>query len=99
MQRVGANRIRVDLGLKYAVYQGGLIKTSRDFCEDRNNKCFSEKEIMSWENLNWEGKPQIGYNALIDCGGYNCRHRLDWISEEYAKRLRPDLFKNNANDI
>ena len=99
MQRVGANRIRVDLGLKYAVYQGGLIKTSRDFCEDRNNKCFSEKEIMSWENLNWEGKPQIGYNALIDCGGYNCRHRLDWISEEYAKRLRPDLFKNNTNDL
>jgi len=99
MQRVGANRIRVDLGLKYAVYQGGLIKTSRNFCEERNNKCFSEKEIMSWENLDWEGKPQIGYNALIDCGGYNCRHRLDWISEEYAKRLRPDLFKNNTNDL
>lgn len=99
MQRVGANRLRLDLGLKYAIYQGGLIKTSREFCEERNNKCFSEKEIMSWENLNWEGKPQIGYNALIDCGGYNCRHRLDWISEEYAKRLRPDLFKNQINDI
>lgn len=94
MQRVGANRIRLDLGLKYAVYQGGLIKTSRDFCEERNGKCFSDDEIMKWESLDWEGKPEIGYNALIDCGGYNCRHRLDWISDQLARRMRPDLFRN-----
>ena len=97
MQRVGANRIRLDLGLKYAVYQGGLIKTSRDFCEQRNGKCFSDDEIMKWESLDWEGKPETGYNAMIDCGGYNCRHRLDWISDELAKRMRPDLFKNKVN--
>lgn len=94
MQRVGANRIRIDLGLKYAIYQGGLIATSREFCEERNRKCFSDDEIMAWEKLNWEGKPEIGYNAMIDCGGYNCRHRLDWISEQMARRMRPDLFKN-----
>lgn len=94
MQRIGANRIRIDLGLKYAIYQGGLIATSRDFCEERNNKCFSDDEIMSWKNLDWVGKPEIGYNPLIDCGGYNCRHRLDWISNQLAKRLRPDLFQN-----
>ncbi|MFZ1786699.1 MAG: hypothetical protein WAT92_00245 [Saprospiraceae bacterium] len=94
MQRIGANRLRVNLGLKYAIYQGGLIQTSREFCEERNNKCFSDDEIMSWEKLDWEGKPEIGYNALIDCGGYNCRHRLDWISDELAKRMRPDLFRN-----
>ena len=92
MQRIGANRIRIDLGLKYAIYQGGLIATSRDFCEERNRECFSEEEIMSWEKLDWEGKPQTGYNALIHCGGYNCRHRLDWVSEQMARRLRPDLF-------
>ena len=97
MQRVGANRIRLDLGLKYAVYQGGLIKTSRDFCEERNGKCFSDDEIMKWESLNWEGKSETGYNALIDCGGYNCRHRLDWVSDQMARRLRPDLFKNKVN--
>jgi hypothetical protein len=52
---------------------------------------------MKWESLNWEGKPETGYNALIDCGGYNCRHRLDWVSDQMARRLRPDLFKNKVN--
>jgi len=92
MQRVGANRMRIELGLRFAIYQGGLIATSRDFCEQRNRQCFSDEEIMSWKELKWEGKPEIGYNPIIDCGGYNCRHRLDWISDEMAKRLRPDLF-------
>ena len=87
MQRVGANKIRLNLGLKYAIYQGGLIKTSRPFCEERNGKCFSEEEINSWNTEEWEGKPE-GYNAIVDCGGYNCRHRLDWVSEQMAKRLR-----------
>lgn len=96
MQRVGANKIRIELGLTHAIYQGGLIATSRDFCEDRNRKCFSDEEIMSWSSLKWEGKPEIGYNPIIDCGGYNCRHRLDWISDELAKRLRPDLFTNKV---
>ena len=96
MQRVGANRMRIELGLRFAIYQGGLIATSRDFCEERNRQCFSDEEIMKWKELDWEGKPEIGYNPIIDCGGYNCRHRLDWISDEMAKRLRPDLFGKKA---
>lgn len=100
MQRVGANKIRIGLGLTHAIYQGGLIATSRDFCDERNGKCFSEKEIMQWSSLRWEGKPEVGYNPIIDCGGYNCRHRLDWISDELAKRLRPDLFdRKSINQI
>lgn len=33
------------------------------------------------------------YNPLVDCGGYNCRHSLDFISPTLAKKLRPELFK------
>ncbi len=84
-QRAAANEIRKDLGMKYAMYQGGLIETSRQFCKERNNKLFSEEEILSWQFLNWDGKPSTGYNPLYDCGGYNCRHRLDWVSEAFAK--------------
>jgi hypothetical protein len=91
-QRVGANQVRKKLGLKYAIYQGGLIESSRPFCEQRNGKVFSEEEIEKWINLNFEGKPDVGYNPIADLGGYNCRHRLDWISEELAKKKRPDLF-------
>jgi hypothetical protein len=92
-QRAGANELRKDLGLKYGIYQGGLIETSRPFCEERNNKVFSIDEIMSWENLDFKGKSESGYNPIIDLGGYNCRHRIDWISDELAFRLRPELRK------
>ena len=32
-----------------------------------------------------------GYDPLIDRGGYNCRHAMGWISDNMAKRLRPEL--------
>jgi len=32
-----------------------------------------------------------GYDPLIDCGGYNCRHTLGWISDDIAFGMRPDL--------
>ena len=86
--RVAANEMRKSLGLKYAIYEGGEIETTREFCEERNRKVFSEEEILSWSELTWKGKPDIGYNPIIDCGGYNCRHKLRWISTELALKLR-----------
>ena len=52
---------------------------------------YHEDEIKSWENLNFAGKPETGYNPIVDLGGYNCRHRLDWVSDQVAFRLRPEL--------
>lgn len=94
-ERVAANQVRVTLGLKFAIYQGGLINDSRSFCIQRNDKCYSEEEIKKWKDLNWIGKPESGYDPITDLGGYNCRHRLDWISERLAYRLRPDLDPKN----
>jgi hypothetical protein len=90
-QRVGANEIRKDIGLRFAIYQGGLIESSRPFCEKRNGEVFHEDEIKSWVNLDFKGKPESGYDPVTDLGGYNCRHRLDWISDELAFSLRPEL--------
>lgn len=42
-------------------------------------------------DLDWEGKNQIGYNPFIDLGGYNCRHKLRWISRELAEAKRPEV--------
>jgi hypothetical protein len=94
-ERVASNEVRKEIGLKYAIYQGGLIRDSRKFCIERNGRCYSEKEIESWEGLSWVGKPSAGYDAITDLGGYNCRHRLDWISDLLAYRLRPDLDPKN----
>lgn len=86
--RVAGNEMRKTLGLKYAIYEGGEIETTRPFCDERNGKVYSEEEILSWANLDFKGKPDIAYNPIIDCGGYNCRHKLRWISTELALKLR-----------
>jgi len=88
------------LGLKYAIYQGGLIKTSRPFCIERNDKVFTAAEIAlfgtkrdqygGYENKEigyFRGKPPI-YNPFLDLGGYRCRHVMDWLSNELGEILR-----------
>jgi hypothetical protein len=80
-----------ELGLKWFVYQGGIIETSRDFCRKKNGKVFSDKEAL----LEWPKDPDLidkktkaRYRPLIDRGRYNCRHFLMWISEERAMELK-----------
>lgn len=80
-----------ELDLKWFVYQGGVIPTSRDFCKKKNGKVFSDQEALR----DWPKDPDLidkkhaaQYRPLIDRGRYNCRHFLMWISEERAKELK-----------
>jgi hypothetical protein len=80
-----------EIGLKYFVYQGGLIRTSRKFCIKKNGKVFSEEEaIRDWpKDSDLIDKAHLStYNPLIDRGRHNCRHFLMWISNEMAKELK-----------
>ena len=87
------------LDLKYAIYQGGLIKTSRPFCKVRNNLVFTAEEISKFGTPNdpfggysdkatgdFQGKND-NYSPFLDLGGYNCRHQLDWVSNELGEYL------------
>lgn len=91
------------LELTYAIYQGGTIGTSRDFCIERNNKVFSRDEIAAFGTPQdefggytdksageFQGKTDP-YEPFEDLGGYNCRHFLSYISDELAFTLRPEL--------
>jgi len=77
-----------ELGLNWAIYSGTLETDSRPFCIERVNKVFNRDEIEGWRLLEWAGKPKIGYDPLTDCGGYNCRHHLSFISDGLAKKLK-----------
>jgi hypothetical protein len=91
-----ANLVYADrLGLDYAIYSGTLEQDSRPFCIARVNKVFSRPEISSWKNLQFQGKPKVGYDPFVDCGGYNCRHTLSWITDEIAQHLRPEIKTKN----
>ena len=85
------NKIFADkLKLKYAIYEGGLIKTSRDFCRKRNGKVFTTEEIEKFNPT--EAKPP-NYNPFTDLGGYGCRHHLNYIPYSIGIVMRPDLKK------
>ena len=89
-----AGKITADkLGLKYAIYEGGLIETSRQFCIDHNGKVYTREEIEAFDPP--EAK-QPDYNPFIDLGGYGCRHHLNWIPESVAFALRPELRRMAA---
>jgi len=78
------------LNLNYAVYSGTTMSETRPFCSARVGKVFTRKEVESWRNLSFQGKPK-NYNPSTDLGGYNCRHSLDWISDELAARFGRDV--------
>lgn len=88
-----SNQYANQLGLNYFIYQGGEIKTTRPFCDQLNAKVFTREEGVEISQQDWEGK-KPNNNFFTDCGGYNCRHYLDWISYELAVQLRPDIKKS-----
>lgn len=83
------------LKLNYAIYAGGEINTTRDFCDHRNGNVYNRETILSWNHTpaTWQGRKENN-NILIDMGGYNCRHDFDWISYALARRLNPDIEKS-----
>lgn len=88
--RTAGEMFAEQLSLNAFIYNGGKIDTTREFCRERNGKVFTIDEAMGWKKLEWDGKNK-NYNPLQDAGGYNCRHTLDYISNQMAIRLRPEL--------
>lgn len=96
--RTSSKLYATKLDLKYFIYAGGEINTTRCFCDKNNGKVFSTEEAEEWKKLLnkdcgpiWNEKVDGPYDPIIDMGGYNCRHTPDYISFTVAKRLRPDL--------
>lgn len=81
------------LKLNYAIYAGTEIKTTRQFCDSRVGNVYNRETILSWQDLDFQGK-KANHNILIDLGGYNCRHDLNWISYEVAKRIDKNIEKS-----
>lgn len=88
VDRAAAQVYADKLKLNYAIYEGGLIKTSRKFCIERNGKVFTREEIAAFDPK--EAK-QPNYNPFTDLGGFGCRHHLNWIPYTVAVIMRPDL--------
>lgn len=72
------------LGLNYFVYEGELVKDSRPFCKARHGKTFHRDVLEEWDRMEWQGKiPDVP--VIEQRGGYNCRHIIRWIPDEYGE--------------
>jgi len=60
-------------------YAGGVIETSREFCQQLDGATLTEEEIYAiWNSDSWAGK-EPG-DPFVVRGGYNCRHF--WVPVE-----------------
>lgn len=77
------------LNLRHFIYEGSLIKTSRDFCRKRAGKAFTVEETKTWKDDPdlIDKKTKSSYNPLIDRGRYRCRHFIKYITEELYNKL------------
>lgn len=84
------------LGFNFAIYEGGIIKTTRKFCKEHNGNVYHRKEIEQFDPK--VAKPP-NYNPFTDLGGYGCRHHLNWIPDSLALMLRDDAkdFVNKSD--
>jgi hypothetical protein len=57
------------------------METSRDFCVDHLDTLITEEDIDMFDAIDWAGKID-GVPFVIQCGGYNCRHFLDFVPKE-----------------
>ena len=87
--RIVSNAHAEQNGIKYFIYAGGLIETSREFCIKRNGLLFNKNNISDWAS-----DPTLpetpGYNPIIDMGSYHCRHWPQWLTDEQAKEIMKD---------
>lgn len=59
-------------------YDGGIIDTSRDWCQEHEGQEYTEDEIYDLWMSDWTGK-EPG-DPFVVRGGYNCRHF--WVAVE-----------------
>jgi hypothetical protein len=88
--------VTADLGLKWYLYAGGLMDTSRPFCVERAGNYYHESEIKAWAHLEWAGKMRGTSESSIFqfVGGYFCGHQLIPVHESIVPKV--DLDRINS---
>ena len=90
IDRATSDVIRNDLGFVFAIYEGHVLPTSREFCIEKKGKIFHISEIKKFNPK--EAKPP-NYNPITDAGGYGCVDHYNWISNSLAKAMGKDVEK------
>lgn len=75
--------------LKYFYYAGPKDQVTRPFCRKLVGKVVSASDINKLNN------GVAGSSALIQGGGYNCRHSWTAVSKEFCERLNLQILSSS----
>lgn len=97
IDRMASLQFAEEYKLKWFVYYGTLIKTSRPFCRKHINGIYNTTEAQKWvyEQPAPVGVSATTYNPVIDMGGINCCHTAIFLSNEMAE----DLFSRGYSSV
>ena len=74
-----------DAGLTHYLYEGSLIKDSRDWCIRHAGETMHIDYIRElWANSEWQGKAPG--DPLVVRGGFNCRHHFIPVEPEWTEQ-------------
>jgi len=93
IDRLAGQKFADAFGMTKFIYQGGLIATSRPFCEHYNGRVvdaekFSKLKIEDLPENQRSGIPTEDWNPLLELGGFGCRHSKDWIQDSVAELVQ-----------
>ena len=91
IDRATANIYRQELGYTNAIWSGTVMSETRPLCEENTNQVFAERELLGMQETEFQGK-KPNHNIFLDCGGYNCRHVLSWVSDTTAEAIKKGQF-------
>lgn len=74
-----------DINYKYV---GVEVENTREFCQERIGKVFTDKQIREMAELEWAGKDPTttSDNIFVKCGGFNCNHIFRPTLEEPTEK-------------
>lgn len=81
------------LGIDNYLWEGAIIKTSRQWCIDHHGKEYTREEIDAMDSEEWDGKiPDVP--VFDQVGGYGCQHMLRPVTSEFSEN-QPDEGEEN----
>lgn len=97
IDRMASLQFSEKYNLRWFIYFGTIIRTSRAFCRKHINGLYNTEEAKNWifENPGPVGVSDITYNPVIDMGGINCLHTAVFVTDE----IKDDLIDRGYSTV
>ncbi len=89
IDRMASVEFAEEYKLRWFIYAGTIITTSREFCRKHINGIYNVTEAKDWiyQRPAPIGVSELTYDPVLDMGGVNCRHSPIFLTDGMAEEL------------